>query len=412
MRLAQTRVPYLVIAFVCVLAIGAAGEPESSPSTTSDSPPTLGLLDASLEDGLVANGPHFHPGKLDLLLRRRPDRNEYNLIAWSPFLKGGLGMVDVDSVGAQSHAGAYVRPLLACPDVGELIIGAQGIEPEGDGGSSFELQGEYRLPSRIDIVGGFGVGGGLVERIASDEDVGFAKVTYRDTVGDWSYILALVGQEMSAEADVGGYAALYDDIVMLVGGTDGEQWRATAGAVAPENDTMFRPALEALWVDQRIGEADGPRFLFVNGTLRFGKGFLSHPARLGRAMGPQGVEFGNPLGFLRPTWNRRLDVWELGGSVDYRWVRTEAPDGGIAEKHELVVYPFSFAGAGRCLDGFFGDLLDGLFVSGSYARAVENTPGFGIGFCGAIGFLNVSAVVEYETETDGVTALVGVIDGF
>ena len=42
-------------------------------------------------------------------------------------------------------------------------------------------------------------------------------------------------------------------------------------------------------------------------------------------MGPQGLEFGNPLGFLFPTWNRRLEVWELGKLGAARFERIEYP---------------------------------------------------------------------------------------
>ena len=52
-------------------------------------------------------------------------------------------------------------------------------------------------------------------------------------------------------------------------------------------------------------------------------------------MGPQGVEFGNPFGFLRPTWNHRANTWELGGLANFRAVRTRSASGAIAEKYEL-----------------------------------------------------------------------------
>ncbi len=63
---------------------------------------------------------------------------------------------------------------------------------------------------------------------------------------------------------------------------------------------VLRPAVEVLYVDNTIGHFSGTRNLFANVTLKYGGGFLSHPARLGRAMGPQGTEYGNPLGFLTP----------------------------------------------------------------------------------------------------------------
>jgi hypothetical protein len=213
--------------------------------------------------------------------------------------------------GSTEYFGGFARPLHGRPQAGDLILGAQAVDPEV--GSSYELQGEYRAPF------GLGAGGGIVEVSQSD--------------------LA------------------------------------------------------------------GPRFLFVNATLHYSRGFLSHDARLGRAMGPQGLEYGNPLGFLAPFFNRRHDVWELGNLADYRLVRLELPNGSVQEKHELLVFPFNLDGCGSVLDWFF--------VGGSYDRnAIEDTPGVLAGMTGKIWFLEVNVGIEYATETDNVTATIGLIDWF
>ena len=92
--------------------------------------------------------------------------------------------------------------------------------------------------------------------------------------------------------------------------------------------------------------------------------------------------------------------------LDYRLVRTEAPDDSIAEKHEALFYPFH-------LDAH-DNVLDAIFVGGSFARIPgdEDTPGILAGISRKFGFLKISAAMEYETETDDITATVGIIDAF
>ena len=61
---------------------------------------------------------------------------------------------------------------------------------------------------------------------------------------------------------------------MGVVGFDGEQRRTTFGYVAPKNEnTQWRPSLEVLYVDNRIGKLAGPQFIFANATLGFNGGF-------------------------------------------------------------------------------------------------------------------------------------------
>jgi len=150
-------------------------------------------------------------------------------------------------------------------------------------------------------------------------DVTFGKLSFKNDKGDLKFLTDFLVTDFDSETYVGGYGALYGDLGLLSGGYDGEQYRMTAAFVAPELAPNIRPALEAIWADHSIGEFAGPRVLFVNGTLGFSGGFLGNPARLGRAMGPTGIQYSNPIGFLDPSWNRRFDVWEIGDLANVRY---------------------------------------------------------------------------------------------
>jgi hypothetical protein len=122
-------------------------------------------------------------------------------------------------------------------------------------------------------------------------------------------------------------------------------------------------------------------------------------------MGPTGLEFGNPLGFLSPTWNRQLNVWELGSLVNFRLVRLEFPNGTTTERYDTLVFPFQFASQ--------ENVLDYLFLGGFYAKnPVEYSPGIIGGFFGRVGFLQVSLELDYNFDTEKMGAVVGVIDTF
>lgn len=351
-----------------------------------------------LEEGLSFDDPLLEPGKLDLLFRTRSEVGESNLMWWSPVVKAGAGRIDPDGADPTTYAGGYVRPLQAFEGAGELIVGALEVE-DAAGESSEELQAEYRFPF------GLGVGAGTVDRPDAAPDVRFAKVTYRDRLGDVHLVLEGQVQETGDETEPGGYAGLHDEVWLGVVGHDGEQWRATLNYIAPESDGLLRPAIEGLYVDSSVGALDGPKLLFVNGTLKFRGGFLSHPASLGRAMGPQGLEYGNPLGFLQPTWNRRLDTWELGGVVDLRLVHTELPDGETVADYEVLAYPWQVSE----VEGPLGAVLVGGFRS---ERPDEDTEGVLVGYSGGAGFLQLSVTVHWEVDTGDLAAVVGLIDWF
>ena len=70
-------------------------------------------------------------------------------------------------------------------------------------------------------------------------------------------------------------------------------------------------------------------------------------------MGPTGIEFGNPLGFLKSTFNRRLNVWELGGIANFRLVRLDL-NGSSTEALEATLFPWQiFKSDGSFVSQFF-----------------------------------------------------------
>lgn len=349
-------------------------------------------------EGLSFKDSYLHPGKADYHYLHTKSTDEHNFIWWSPGFKGGGGVVDFTTASPTKYSGGYFRPLLPKDGRGELILGFLQVDTAST--YSHEFQGEYRFPF------GLGFGGGSVSRSDGGSDIEFGKITYRNQWSDWNYILETQFQETGPEESFGGYGAIYNDNLMLTFGNDGEQWRTAFGYVSTENGPLFRPVLEVLYVDNTIGVFDGSQFLFINATLKFKGGFLSHPARLGRAMGPTGVEYGNPLGFLRPTWNRRLDVWELGGLGDFRLVRNRTSSDVVTEKYEALVYPFQFDKKDNVLDHFYA----GGFYS--YASNAEEATGIMGGLFGKLGFLNAGVGADHNFETDETRISLGIIDKF
>jgi hypothetical protein len=351
----------------------------------------------SYDEGVYSENPNLRPGKLDFLYRHRRDLDQYNGFVWTPIFKGGAGALD-PTVGESTHyGGGFVRPLAPWPDKGDLILGAQSVETPLD--PIYEVQGEYRFPF------GLGVGGGVVETLNPFSDVRFGKMTYRNKWRGWNYILEVQGQDTADRTEPGGYVALFNNYFMAVGGSDGEQWRVTGAVMAPETWKVVRPVLEVLWVDNSIGQIVGPKVLFANATLKYEGGFLSHPARLGRAMGPQGLEFGNPLGFLNPTFNRRLEVWEMGSLADFRADRIELPTGAIQERYEGYVFPFQLQEA--------RSFLDAAFVGGAWSKSpVKDTPSIIGGIFAQFGFVKLSVGVEHQVEPRETMVTVGVVDRF
>lgn len=187
----------------------------------------------------VADSPYFKGGKLDAFYDRKDNGDfQVNSILWTPIFKGGHG-VQISETGGQdiNYFGGFARPLLTRPELGDLILGAQEVL-QGDSKQT-EVQGEYRLPS------GLGFGGGFVDRNLSNQDIKFAKISYRNEWQSIKYIASTQWQSFQGQDSPGGYLALYNKQLMASWGSDGEQWRSTVGYVAPDRGVHeLRPAIE------------------------------------------------------------------------------------------------------------------------------------------------------------------------
>ena len=175
-------------------------------------------------------------------------------------------------------------------------------------------------------------------------------------VSNWKYTVTAQLQEVDGNYSPGGFLALYNGRYLVQGGYDGEIWRTAASYIHPKKNDKIRPALEVLYIDKSIGDNEvAPTILWINGTMNFKGGFLSNGGTLGRAMGPTGLEYGNPLPYLIPLndgnpyfpgspaiWNRALNVWELGGLLNYRLFHLNLPNDSKWGRVEGVIFHFSW----------------------------------------------------------------------
>jgi hypothetical protein len=344
------------------------------------------------------DSPYFKGGKLDAFYDRQDNGTfQVNSILWSPVVKGGHGIIGSETGGRNiNYYGGFARPLLTRPEWGDLILGAQEIS-QGDSNQT-EVQGEYRLPF------GLGFGGGFVDRKLSGPDIKFAKISYRNAWQDIQYILSTQWQSYQDKDYPGGYLAVYNKQLMASWGSDGEQWRSTFGYMAPDHGAnQLRPAFEVFYVDNAIGKVNGSKDLMVSGSLGFRKGFLSNESRLGRAMGPTGVEFSNPLGYLKPTFNRRQTVWEIGEFVNFRFIHSTLPNGKREETLETAIYPGQLLGS----DSLFSALFVG--VGATSPNPGESGVSGLFGYHKRFGNFESSARVQHDFSRDDTSLFISII---
>lgn len=344
------------------------------------------------------DSPYFKGGKLDAFYDRQDNGNfQVNSLLWSPVIKGGHGII-VSETGDKdiNYYGGFVRPLLTHPEWGDLIFGVQDII-QGNKNQT-EVQGEYRLPF------GLGFGGGFVDREANRQDVKFAKISFRNNWQDINTILSTQWQRYQNQDYAGGYLAIYNKQLMASWGSDGEQWRSTFGYVAADKgEKQLRPAFEVFYVDNSIGKLDGSKDLMISGSLGFRKGFLGHESRLGRAMGPTGVEFSNPIGYLNPNFNRRLTAWEIGDFVNFRFIHKTLPNGKREETLETAIYLFQLVGN--------DSLLNALFVGVGTTSPNPGQDGVSglFGYHKRIGSFESSARVQHDFDRNDTSLFISVI---
>ena len=343
-------------------------------------------------EGLQGQSSLFHPGMLDFHQRVNDGGDSTNLALWTPVFVGGAGHMAPTHAPSLTYGGGFLSGLAAVPDAGDLILGAQTLSRTGD--EAWEAQGEYRTPAGLLLPGSLGVGGGYVEQHGFGPNIWFAKISHRfELEYGWQTIASIQLQEVGYTYSPGGYLALYSNRLMLSGGTDGAQWRTTVGYVHPQTEGRFRPAAEFFYVDE-LGVGTGGKFLLATATLGYeGWGFLSHESRLGRALGPQGLVFSNPNGFLQPMWNRLFDVTEVGGLLNGRV--TETDTSGITNRQwEMLAFPFQFAPV--------RSWADWLFIGGGLNQVTgqADAPFLMGGAIGRLGAVRVLAGGNWDFEMD------------
>lgn len=122
-------------------------------------------------------------------------------------------------------------------------------------------------------------------------------------------------------------------------------------------------------------------------------------------MGPQGLEFGNPLGFLTPTFNRRLEVWEEGSVANFRADRVEFSNGAVQERYEGVLFPMQVQTERT--------IADAVFIGGAWIKAPDReTAAIVGGILASIRFLRLSVGIEHQFEPGETSVAVGLIDRF
>jgi hypothetical protein len=164
------------------------------------------------------DSPYFKGGKLDAFYDRKDNGDfQVNSILWTPIFKGGHG-VQVSETGGQdiNYFGGFARPLLTRPELGDLILGAQEVL-QGDSKQT-EVQGEYRLPS------GLGFGGGFVDRNLSNQDIKFAKISYRNEWQSIKYIVPRNGRAFRTRRP----RRLPRPVQQAIDGELGQRWRTMA----------------------------------------------------------------------------------------------------------------------------------------------------------------------------------------
>lgn len=340
----------------------------------------------------------FQPGAIDFQQRLNDGGRASNLRLWTPFIKGGYGRIEADQGGRSEYFGGYIRPLHTRQNAGDLIIGVQ--QTIYSGVTDREGLVEYRLPKDKLVKGVFGVGLGLVDQESIGTETRFFKVSYRGQVSDDVRIVGSAHVQNTANTTFpGGYLALYDTTKMVAGGSDGEQWRLAFGYIHP-GGSKLRPAVEIFRVDQSVGKRDGPTFLLATASLKYsGFGFLSHESRLGRALGPQGLQFTNPIGFVQPTWNRAMEIAEIGGMIAARVQETRLSSGQRFRNSQVLVFPFQFDANVNKFDWLFS----GAGLRESSSR--KNAPYLIAGASGVIQRVGFTVESQWDLEDDTLRAL-------
>lgn len=332
------------------------------------------------------------PGFADFRLGISENRVDGNLILRRPFLVAGASYDAIDGAPDVTGFGALARAAVGEAGTGEWVLGGNYLASADS--RQWEIQAKYITP------GGFGLGAGLIDAEATDE-LWFVNGIARGKRGALNYQFSALIQSGPGGLSPGGYAALYAEHLFISGGGDGEQWRILgAWSANSSHDSAFDPSIEFLFVDNDVGHVNGEKFLFVNGSLKRNKGFLSTGSRLGRALGPQGLQFANPVSFLSQPWSRTVDVWEIGEILNIRFARRTLPDGAVNTLAQTVVFPMQALGSEARYRGLFAGI--------QHQRDASRSTALLFGHAGRLGRAWVSVVGSHDVEQGGVSGVLGI----
>jgi len=324
----------------------------------------------------------------DYWFRHTPTAQQHNFIWWSPFLKGGGGVISRPDGTSTQYVGAFFRPRLKR---GEVITAGHYVNTGSK--TLYELKGEYRFRNHI------GVGGGIAN--FGEAKTNFLKVNYLNQIKGWNYIIGAMWHRVQGNWFPASYGVLYNASTLLGLGYDSEELRATIGYISPETRRRIRPAFELFWLDRTPGVLANNKFILFMGTLGYRGGILSQSARIGRAMGAGGLEYSNPIIYISPSWNRLLNIWEQGGIADIRTVYFEGSEGNFSAKTEGIVWLFQ-------LDRK-ANLLDGVFLGGYHlATHLNHSVGVMVGMKKRIKNFGFMAQSEYDFQTQKLIVNAGV----
>ena len=295
-------------------------------------------------------------GKIDFLTQVQKDLFKSKLFIWNNKVKGGIGYESIKDKSVK-YVGGYYKRDFRSKLFDDIVIGGyfdNKTIPIINGTTRNEVYANYELQGDIFLENGFGIGGGHVKNNLISTEINFVKASFKNELSNKiKYTFAVQMQFIGSQRYFGGLGAIYSERLFAGGGYDGEQWRIDFGYIHPKGHKL-RPAAEVLYIDNSIGNFEGSNFFFINGTLDFKGGFLSNAARLGRTLGPTGIVFTNPLGFLNPnTWNRIHNTWELGKMVDFRIIYFPKSNQNYSFESILIIYPINFDQNSNMLDNIF-----------------------------------------------------------
>ncbi len=359
---------------------------------------------------------NFGPAKVDFITTFKEKYTNANAFFWSKSLKAGFGTVyKGDTTGVVHYGGAWFRPLSFTKYKGDLIIGANYHMPT-PAAAFWDVQIEHRHAF------GLTYGGGAYQLGITKKSINYwGKIGFRKTIKKWSFIVSAQVTPLTNGSintlDLirpGGYAAIYHPTFMVTGGYAFTQFRTGLAIMSPKEGAKYRPVFDALYIDNNTGRFTGARYLWVNATLGFDGGFLSHAARLGRNMGPTGLEYGNPLGFLANpamviNWNRKLNTWEMGHMVNFRLENFVLPNKNYNGYAQLVVNPVEFLKTKH-------PLLDPIFIGVEFiytyaeaSKTLTKQGGFLLGYFYNVKQFSATAGVEYVVKTKQPVITIGMI---